>query len=123
MNQEQEQEQEQNKIFSLRKHENSLIKDRDTILRSQAIEVLNFLNEKTGKRFRPVDTNLKRIISRLKTGATVMECRQIIAMKYREWNNDPDMLKYVRPVTLFCPEKFESYIGELILPKDKENKS
>ncbi len=96
-------------------------KNEPSSFKSQAIEVLNFLNEKTGKRFRPVDTNLTIIISRLQTGATVTECRQIIAMKYREWKKNPDMLKYVRPETLFGAKKFESYIGELVLPKDKEN--
>ncbi len=109
-NQEQEQEQEQKDILSS--------KQKNSQLKSQAIEVLNFLNEKTGKKFRPVDTNLKIIIARLKTGATVVECRQIIAMKYREWRKNPDMVKYVRPETLFSPKKFESYIGELVIPKD-----
>lgn len=98
-------------------------KNRQHALRSQAIEVLEFLNEKTGKRFRHVDTNLNMIIARLKTGATVIDCRQIIAMKYREWKKNPEMLKYVRPETLFATKKFESYIGELVLPKDEGDKN
>jgi uncharacterized phage protein (TIGR02220 family) len=114
--QEHEQEQEQDKN-TFPKHRNNLPFSK---LRLQAIDVLNFLNEKTGKRFRPVDTNLKMIITRLKTGATVMECRQIIAMKYREWSKNPDMVKYVRPETLFGTKKFESYLGELVIPNNAD---
>lgn len=125
-NQEQEQEQESIYIpsdFQMPKTVNlsqklNQEKNKTLLLRTQALEVLDFLNKKTGKRFRPVDTNLKMIVARLKTGATVMECRQIIASKYREWKNNPEMIKYLRPETLFCEKKFESYLGELVLPKD-----
>jgi uncharacterized phage protein (TIGR02220 family) len=89
-------------------------------LKSQALEVLQFLNEKTGRAYRPVDSNLKLIISRLKTGASVMDCRQVIAKKNREWRDDPKMSEYLRPATLFNAIKFEQYMGELVLPKEEE---
>lgn len=83
-------------------------------LKKQAMEVLQFLNEKTGRTYRPVDTNLKLIMARLKSGATVMDCRQVIAKKTREWKGDPKMVDYLRPATLFNATKFEQYLGELL---------
>lgn len=89
--------------------------------KDEAIDVLAFLNHKTGKAYRPVDANLKLIIARLKSGATAMDCRQIIAKKYREWKDDPKMSTYLRPATLFSAINFEQYIGELVLPKKEVN--
>ena len=82
-------------------------------LRAQAIEVLSFLNDKAGRCYRPVDANLRLIEARLRSGATVLECRQIITMKVRDWEDDSVMRKYLRPATLFNATKFEQYYGEL----------
>ena len=84
---------------------------KEPTLEEQAIEVLDFLNLKAGKRFRPCKANLKFIMARLKD-ATVAECRQIIAMKTREWKGT-DCNKYLRPATLFNETMFEQYWGEL----------
>lgn len=83
-------------------------------IKKQAQEVLDFLNSKTGRCYRPVETNLKLIMSRLKSGASVMDCRQVIAKKTREWRNDEKMSEYLRPATLFNATKFEQYVGELV---------
>jgi len=88
-------------------------------LKQQAIEVLDFLNEKTGRAYRHVDSNLKLIIACLKSGATVVDCRQVIAKKFREWKADSKMVEYLRPATLFNRVKFEQYMGELVLPKEE----
>lgn len=86
-------------------------------LQADANEVLQFLNEKTSRCYRPVKSNLKLIMSRLASGATVVECRQVIAKKSREWRNDPKMAEYLRPATLFDHIKFEQYLGELVQPE------
>jgi uncharacterized phage protein (TIGR02220 family) len=83
-------------------------------LRNQAIEVLNFLNLKTGRKFRTVDINLKLIIARLKSGATIDDCRGVIAKKTREWEKKSEMAEYLRPKTLFSATNFEQYIGEIV---------
>lgn len=90
------------------------LKSQNREIKNQAIEVLNFLNEKTGRVFRPVDTNLKLIMARLKSGATVQDCRCVIAKKRRDWIGDEKMFSYLRPATLFNATKFEQYLGELI---------
>ena len=80
--------------------------------RHDAREILQFLNEKAGRSFRETDTNLRLIEARLKSGATVANCRGVIARKVREWGQDPKMQKYLRPETLFSATHFESYLGE-----------
>lgn len=80
--------------------------------REAAKEVLAFLNAKTGRSYRPVDTNLRLIEARLKAGATVENCRGVIVRKARVWGTDPKMAEYLRPATLFNATKFEQYLGE-----------
>lgn len=84
----------------------------------QAIEVLNFLNTKTGRNYQPVEANLKLIAARLKEGASVSDCRAVVAKKAREWGTDEKMEQYLRPATLFNATKFAQYRGELVEAKD-----
>lgn len=87
-----------------------------------AVEVLEFLNQKTGRYYRPVDTTLKMISERLKSGVTVSQCKQVIAVKARKWRGDPKMDEYLRPKTLFNKTNFEQYLGELVYAAaDSEN--
>jgi uncharacterized phage protein (TIGR02220 family) len=81
--------------------------------KADALQILDFLNIKTGGRYRPVVANLELIAARLKEGATSDECRQVIAKKAREWKGT-DMEGYLRPATLFNRTKFAQYQGELI---------
>lgn len=74
--------------------------------------LLAYLNAKTGRRYRPVDTNLALIRDRLKT-ATPDEIRAVIDSQCAKWGNNPDMAEYLRPETLFRARKFESYIGNV----------
>ena len=84
-----------------------------------ARRVLAFLNEKAGRRYRENRVNLDFIKARLKDGATVTECRQVIVKKCREWKGDAKMELYLRPATLFNRTKFAQYQGELVAaPED-----
>lgn len=135
-NQEQEQEQEQEQKQEKEKMSTDTVTEPNLIeaplssvkqlklqeWQQQAEEVLLFLNEKTGRRYRPQGANLKLIIARLKSGVSVQECRQVIAKKVREWSVNPDMEIYLRPKTLFSATNFEQYLGELVFQKEgKEN--
>lgn len=82
-------------------------------LSESCLEVLNFLNEKTGRRYQPVKANINLIACRLREGATVDQCRQVIAKKCREWRDDPNQEIYLRPKTLFNATNFAQYQGEL----------
>lgn len=95
------------------------IEDEKTNVGQEARRILAFLNEKAGRRYQENKTNLDFIKSRLKEGATVTECRQVIVKKCREWKGDPKMELYLRPATLFNKTKFSQYQGELVaLPGD-----
>lgn len=82
-------------------------------LSEACLEVLTFLNEKTGRNYKPVPANIEMIAARIKDGATIAECRQVIAKKSREWKGDEKMDEYLRPATLFNRTKFAQYQGEL----------
>jgi uncharacterized phage protein (TIGR02220 family) len=89
----------------------SSLKAENQLLREQAKEVLAFLNQKANRSYRFIDANLDIIAARLKTGATVSDCKAVIARKTRDWATDPHMREYLRPETLFGKTKFEGYLG------------
>lgn len=88
-------------------------------LRSEAIELLNFLNLKANRSFRPVDSTLRLIIARLRSGVSVQDCKGVIARQVREWKGT-EHEKYLRPETLFNATKFESYLGQKGTPFEEE---
>ncbi len=83
-------------------------------LSEECAEVLAFLNEKTGRNYKPVKANIQLIAARIREGATVVELRQVIAKKCREWRDDPQQEIYLRPKTLFNATNFANYQGELV---------
>lgn len=80
-------------------------------------EVLNWLNEKAEKNFRPSKTNLDFIQCRLRDKILPEQLKAIVSRKVREWKGT-EREKYLRPATLFNREKCEQYLGEL--PKIEE---
>jgi uncharacterized phage protein (TIGR02220 family) len=75
-------------------------------------EIINYLNEKSGKAYRPNSDKTKRLISaRLNEGFTVEDFKTVIDNKVSSWLGNKDMEKYLRPETLFSP-KFEGYLNE-----------
>lgn len=121
--QEHKHKQEQEKYIPSGKPDGDISVSHIKIFKQQAFEVLNFLNKKAGKAYRPVDSNLNLIIARLKSGVSVDDCRQIIAKKVRKWKGDPKMDDCLRPATLFKPDNFEQYLGEIVDPVEGENKN
>ena len=81
--------------------------------KDEAVTLIEFLNEKAGRSYRPVAVNLEMIAARLAEGATLQDCKCVIAKKAREWNGDEKMEPYLRPATLFNRTKFAQYVGEL----------
>lgn len=93
-------------------------------LSAQRKEVIDYLNRKTGKRFKPNADGNKRVIDpRLKDGYTVDDLKHIIDVKYAQWHgktfsNGQLGDNYLRPETLFRVSKIEGYLNEEI-PKHK----
>lgn len=73
--------------------------------------VVKFLNTSTGAKFRPESKNTVSLInSRIKEGFTESDLIQVVEFKTHDWLNDSKMSEYLRPETLFCLAKFESYL-------------
>ena len=75
-------------------------------------EVIEYLNEKIGARYKASSAINKRLIdARVKEGYTLDDFKRVIDNKVASWAQDQKMSKYLRPQTLFGT-KFESYLNE-----------
>jgi len=92
-------------------------------LTAQRKEVISYLNQKTGKNFKPnASGNKKAIDPRLKEGYTVDDLKKVIDIKYQQWhgkvfNNGQPGDNYLKPETLFRPSKIDGYLNETVLSK------
>lgn len=74
-------------------------------------EIVQYLNQKTGKNFKHTSKVTQRHIrARLAEGFTVNDFKQVIDKKCSDWLRDQKMKEYLRPETLFGT-KFESYLN------------
>lgn len=74
-------------------------------------DIVGFLNEKTGRNFKPGIAKTKAAINaRLAEGFKLDDFKKVIEKKTKEWGKDPKMQQYLRPETLFGT-KFESYLN------------
>ncbi len=80
--------------------------------KAQCVELLDYLNTKAGKSFRPVEANVRLLAARLRE-STPDEIRAVIDAKVSEWGSDPKMAKYLRPETIFGAVKFAGYLGQI----------
>lgn len=87
-------------------------------------EIIDYLNQKTGKHFRKSIANTTRAINaRIKEGFTVDDFKTVIDKKVIEWGKDERMKQYLRPQTLFGT-KFESYLNQdLVEHKSQTDKA
>lgn len=77
--------------------------------------VIDYLNAKTGSKYRYSKSSTKHILARLGEGFTVDDCKSVIDKKCNEWLTDPKMQQYLRPETLFAG-KFEGYLNQQMQP-------
>ena len=84
-------------------------------------EVIDLLNDVAGTNYKASTSKTKTLIqARLKEGFTLKDFYTVIDKKAREWGDNADMVKYLRPETLFGT-KFESYLNQpetISKPKD-----
>jgi len=75
-------------------------------------QIINYLNETTGKSFRhSAKATMRLIEARLNEGYTIEDFKTVIEVKSEQWKGDAKMDGYLRPQTLFS-NKFESYLQE-----------
>lgn len=98
-------------------NENEQSKEEESKLNNKYIvDVINYLNEKTGKTFKHSTAKTKDVIkARMNEGFTFDDFKKVIDIKVSEWSNN-DMAKYLRPETLFS-NKFEGYLNQEIKTK------
>ena len=74
-------------------------------------EVVQYLNQKTGKNFKSTSKATQRHIkARFTDGFVLDDFKQVIDKKCSDWLRDQKMKEYLRPETLFGT-KFESYLN------------
>ena len=84
--------------------------EKDTILSENVREIVNYLNEKAGTKYRAgTKDTVKHIRARLSEGYTVDDFKIVIDKKVAEWQGTK-MAEFLRPMTLFGT-KFESYLN------------
>ena len=79
----------------------------------QIKEVVEYLNLKANRNYRPGTTKTKSLISARLKDYSVEDLKAVIDFKVGEWLENEKMNKYLRPETLFNETKFENYINEL----------
>ena len=74
--------------------------------------IIKYLNAKAKTNYRPSSRKTKDMVrARLNEGFEVTDFKTVIDNKVKDWLNDPAMVKYLRPETLFS-NKFESYLNQ-----------
>lgn len=95
-----------------KKKEYSIKIDDDREEYAFAIQCLKALNEIAGKNFKTIPTDMANNLSVLSERYTIDDIRSMIRCKYNQWNNNPDMKRYIKPDTLFRLNNIERYIDE-----------
>lgn len=86
---------------------------KEMTLNEFAKEVVQYLNDKTGKHYRYNNKeNLEHISVRRNEGYSLHDFFKVIDNKTEEWANNPEMQKYLRPTTLFN-SKFDKYLNQV----------
>ncbi|MFS7247124.1 conserved phage C-terminal domain-containing protein [Rahnella inusitata] len=84
--------------------------DAEVEITDQAKQALKHLNQITGSRYQPAKSSLQNMRARLREGHTLEELQLVIEYKQVHWGDSPKMAEFLRPATLFQPDKFEGYL-------------
>lgn len=86
----------------------------NTEIKENCEAIIKYLNLVTNSNFKNTKAHDSLITARLKEGYTLEDFKGVIDMKNKEWGNNKDMNKYLRPATLFAAKNFASYAGLVI---------
>jgi uncharacterized phage protein (TIGR02220 family) len=88
--------------------------DKD-LFKKNTVEIINYFNQKVGTNYKPDSKKTQSYIhQRLAEGFSVDDFKTVINKKCRQWMNDPNQVRYLRPSTLFSPGHFEEYLNEVV---------
>ena len=92
--------------------------DKTYVPSSEVKEITAYLNEKTGrtgkKKFQDTNRQAGGLINARLKDFSVSDLKAVIDVKTTEWLNT-EWAKYLRPTTLFNPNKFAIYINEVVV--------
>ena len=77
-----------------------------------AVSILDFLNDKAGRKFPAKGMQFDHITARLKAGHSPEDLKLIIEHACAKWLGDNKMEEFIRPQTLFGPEKILEYLPQ-----------
>jgi len=92
-------------------HDNQL----DNQIKIPYTEIIDYLNEKSGSKYRNIKNTRDFIKARFNEGFTKEDFFKVIDNKVSSWTGS-EFEKFIRPQTLFSP-KFESYLNEKPIEK------
>ena len=93
-------------VFSFSVYKSVVAKDESVVN-----EIVNYLNEKSGKHFTSSSKETIKVIeARIKEGNTIDDFKKVIDTKCAKWLRS-EFEDYLRPITLFG-NKFNSYLNE-----------
>lgn len=116
-------EQETNGKRTVNKNKNAIKNTKNAQEKIPYSEIINYLNEKTGKKFSPKsEANKKLINGRFTEGRTLADFKHVIDVKCQEWLKNQDMNKYLRPDTLFSAKNFERYVNEKVKSQNQKQR-
>ena len=89
------------------------------------VEIIDHLNDVSSSNYKATTKDtVKHINARLKEGFTVDDFKLVNSYKTKEWKDDAEYSKYLRPATLYNSEKFEGYLNDARrnngIPKNKQ---
>lgn len=80
-------------------------------------DVIDDLNAVLGVNYKKSGRKTRELIgARIKDGFGLEDFKAVHRKMYAEWGKNTEMQKYLRPITLYCVSKFESYLNR---PVDK----
>lgn len=78
-------------------------------------EIVSYLNSESSSKYKASSSKTRDLIkARWNEGFRINDFTQVIDKKCASWSNDSNMVKFLRPETLFGT-KFESYLNEKII--------
>lgn len=98
----------------------SIDKVSTNILSDSVAEVISYLNEKAGTKYRAnAKGTSKHVEARLNDGYSVDDLKKVIDNKVADWKGT-NMEQYLRPETLFSQSHTESYLNQKVVQKQEQ---
>lgn len=76
------------------------------------LEAVNFMNRIYKRNFDPTSISTTKELRNRLMDYSLDQIKIVIANRYVEWKDNPDMSKHLNPTTIFRKSKFEKYIEE-----------